>query len=360
MEGICEETLQPEIKRMRGILTQWQENALPNERGSFEYITLAAELFTMAKLTGIPVPIISPTCLNYETINDNGRRRPMIKKEMVWAWDYQHLLKGYVLLHEEIPYLLAMLNHAGVPIKYGLIAVDIGMSQSLFTDANPDSEGRTPQELQMYIESIVIDNVDTMTMLLNDGLEKQGLNTGVHFEAKVVRLSEIVENLEMSRGPNFMDAWSMWNSTLRSILDRQNDRWAGTLRRAVEQDGRYLRELWGFTEDEQVFQRVLDENFGLAAVIADFLHQFANEMFGLGLEHKGQIVMLDTIPGPGTPGYTEFGTYNWRHPLGEVRPPTPILRPCHNQVLFSKVAVEVPFLPKPLETMIVEAETFGF
>ena len=133
------------------------------------------------------------------------------------------------------------------------------------------------------------------------------------------------------------------------------------MRRAIDKDGRYLKDAWGMTDKLQVVTRVVDENFGLTSAIGDNLHEMMNALFATDLQDKGEVVMLDSIPGPQNPGHKEFYAYNLDHPEeGIHRPKTPILRPFHNLVLLSDFAREVPYLGKSSDVMMREANTFGF
>lgn len=349
--------------QIRCLLDTWGKQAPSTE--NFEYVELAVEKLVTAARTGKPVAIISPICANYETLRIHGKRHPTVHKEMILT--DKGLRRGYVLLHEEIPYRLRELSNLGIPIEYLIILVDYGMSKQLFSHLNPDSSGRTEEELREYIDQVVGDNVQTIRKLVTHGVASLNWEAENQPQIEVRRLTELVTQLRESLNFNFSDYWQSWNQLLRELYgnNTQNNRWASLIREAIKRDGRYLQEAWGITDPEEIKQRVIEDNFGLTAAFADCLHSFHNIVFAAQphhpqLHHKGDVIILDTIPGPSNPGHKEFHAYNLYHTDGTRRPPTPILRPFWNLVLLSHHAVEVPYLGKSLEKMRSEAEKFGF
>lgn len=338
----------PEIIRIQteALLNHWQAEALPSEK--FEHLKQAVEL--IAKADGQPLPIISPICANYETLKIEGKRRPTIHSDLVWNWTGHSLSlrKGYLLCHEEIPQRLKELNQvANIPINYLVVLVDYGMAETLFGPLNPDYH-RLPQNksIQQHINETLENNVSSIQTLINNGL------TNDQVKVTVARLSQLVN------GTNFESDWLNWNQKLRSLLGTANNHWAGLIRKEIKKEGAYYRYAWGYTTDEQIQERVINQQYGLVAVFSEWLHRLHNQVYRQNLKDKDSLIMLDTIPGPNNPAHSEFQAYNLPYPDGQTRVPTPILRPFHNLVLLSDPAVSVPYLSKSMEQMIEEANEF--
>ncbi len=344
---------------IEAVIQRWQKESLSKER--FEYPDQAVRILTQAAESGIPAPLVSPICANYETYQIDGVRRPTVHNEMVWDSSGYGLRRGYVLLHEELPSRLLDLNLLGIPFNLGIVLVDVGMSEQLFSPLNLDHRGRSAEELKEHIRLTTCRNVETITNLLSHGLSQRSFNGDIPMSTKVVKLTDIVAHPESKvQVDGFYHHWDWWNSQLRGIMAEGDNRWAGLLRTTVEADGSWLQYAWGgYTTREEIIQRVVDENFGLVAATGDHLQDFSNTLFGTKLTHKGDVVMLDTIPGPLNPGHKEFYAYNLDYPDGGSRPRTSILRPFHNLVLLSDGAVKVPYLGKSLETIADEASEYG-
>lgn len=348
----------PEYDRALELINSWEAQSLDSER--FEYKKVAARMIAEAMITGVPLALMSPICLNYETYRIRGQRRPTIHEDLIWTRDYRHLRKGYVLLHEEIPYRLSELNLLGVSINYLLVAVDLGMSEQLYTALNPSVQFVPVDELHAHIDNVANSNVATMAKLLNHGLQQQTINLGIPIQVKVLRLTTLVKSMKQMYGYDFISEWGRWNEALRRIVNTGNNRWGALIREAIRKDGCYLCEAWGYTTEDQVIERVVDENFGLTAAFAEAVHLFCACVYSCDIERRSQVVMLDTIPGPQNPGHKEFFAYNLAYPDGGERDVMGVLRPFHNLVLLSDIACKVPSLGIDPDLLIEQAEGFGY
>lgn len=245
-----------------------------------------------------------------------------------------------------------------------VVIVDLGMSNQLLTDQNPDFEMMRiteHEERKAHVESTVRKNRDSMLALLNHGLMCRNQLPTAQTNLVVEQLSDLVQLTGSHAGQQFDEHWTSWNHRLRRISQDDHNSWGGLIRRAIDKDGRYLQEAWGMSNHDDIVRRVIDENFGLAAAFGEWLHILVNTAFGTELQHKGEVIILDTIPGPQNPGHKEFYAYNLDNPeTHHARPKTPILRPFHNLVLLSSPAREVPYLQKSLGTMMSEANAYGF
>jgi len=259
------------------------------------------------------------------------------------------LRKGYVLCHEEIPYRLRELHQASQkPIDHLVILVDLGMADPLFTDLNPRVDELPPDiSLEDDIDQTLTRNTSTIHQLVTHGINAQDDSTSM-ITSKTIRLTQLVN-------ADFIQAWEEWNQLLKNCLKLQNNTWAGHIRRNLKKDAVYYQYAWGIDSEETLQKRVIDQAYGLTAVIGDWLPFLHNQAFNLHLESKQDLVMLDTIPGPKNPAHTEFIAYNADYPNGDERHKTPILRPFHNLVLLSDPAIKVPYLEKNMDTMIEEA-----
>ncbi|PIU74758.1 MAG: hypothetical protein COS76_04400 [Candidatus Portnoybacteria bacterium CG06_land_8_20_14_3_00_39_12] len=340
----------PEIIREQAalLLKRWQTEALPAEKT--EHLIQAVKVITDASQDNTAIPIISPICANYETLRIGGKRRPTIHSDLVWNWTGHSLSlrKGYLLCHEEIPHRLSKLQKiSGQTVNYLVVLVDYGMAETLFGPLNPDYY-RLPQNksIQQHIDETLENNVATIQTLINHGLANEQV------KVTVAKLSQLVS------GTNFESDWSNWNQKLRSLLKTPNNHWGGLIRREIKKERRYYEYAWGLTTEEQLFQRVIDQQYGLVAIFADWLHQFHNSVYSQGLKDKGSLLLLDTIPGPDNPAHSEFQAYNLDYPDGTERVKTPILRPFHNLVLLSDPAVSAPYLNKSLEQIMAEVNEF--
>ncbi|OGY21414.1 MAG: hypothetical protein A3A65_00065 [Candidatus Chisholmbacteria bacterium RIFCSPLOWO2_01_FULL_49_14] len=350
----------PEYREISAVLNRWQFESLKSER--FEYQDVATLQLSKARLTGQAVNIVTPICGNYETFRISGKRCPTIHTDLVWS--DKGLRRGYVLLHEEIPHRLTELCRLGIPIHYALVLIDLGVSDQLLSDQNPDPAMAKLNSLQarrQYLQEMLNLNVSTMRSLLTHGLEQHGNSGSTLLDVSVEKLTNLVGRMRVNGNQNLLEYWNGWNHRLRGTLIDPESHWGGLMRRAIDKDGRYLKDAWGMTDKLQVVTRVVDENFGLTSAIGDNLHEMMNALFATDLQDKGEVVMLDSIPGPQNPGHKEFYAYNLDHPEeGIHRPKTPILRPFHNLVLLSDFAREVPYLGKSSDVMMREANTFGF
>jgi len=329
-------------------MSRWQQEALPTEKA--KYLSQAVKVITTASQNNTAIPIISPICANYETVRIGTQRRPTIHKDLIWQWSNNSLLlrKGYLLCHEEIPFRLNQLNQlTGLPINYLVVLVDYGMAETLFGPLNPDFN-RLPvgKSISQHIDEVLENNVSQIKTFIHHGVHNDQI------KITVARLSQLVN------GTDFDSDWLNWNQKLRSLLNTPNNRWAGAIRREIVKESKYYRYAWGYTTDEQILQRVVDQQYSLVAVFADWLHRLHNSVYSQSLKDKGSLLMLDTIPGPNNPAHSEFQAYNLPYPNGQTRVPTPILRPFHNLVLLSDPAVSVPYLYKSMEQMIEEANDF--
>lgn len=327
------------------LISSWQQEALATEK--FEGLELAINVVTDSMEKGQAIPIISPICANYETIKIDDKRRPQIHNDMIW--NERGLRRGYLLCHEEIPHWLKQLQQvSGQPINYLVVLVDYGMAETLFGPLNPDYDrllkGAT---IQQYIDEVLNQNVATVQSLIN-----HGLNGNEKVSVTVSRLSKLAINTD------FDNLWHGWNQKLRALLGVPNNHWAGLIRREVKKENSYYRYAWGFTTEEQILQRVLDQQYGLVAAYGEWLPQLHNQVYSQNLPDKGSLLMLDTIPGPNNPAHSEFQAYNLPYPDGQRRTQTPILRPFHNLVLLSDPAIEVPYLNKYLDQIKEEADLF--
>lgn len=338
-------------ENVQQLMSRWQQEALPTEKA--KYLSQAVKVITTASQNNTAIPIISPICANYETIRIQGKRRPTIHSEMIWhdrGLTHCGLRRGYLLCHEEIPHRLKQLQQiSDQPINYLVVLVDYGMAETLFSQLNPDCDHLPPSKtIQQHIDETLEKNVATIQALITHDLSENKINVTVS------RLSKLVANT------NFETEWQAWNQNLRSLLLTPNNRWAGSIRREVKKEGKYYRYAWGYTTDEQILQRIIDQQYGLVAVFADWLHQLHNFVYSQSLKDKGSLLMLDTIPGPNNPAHSEFQAYNLAYPDGQIRIPTPILRPFHNLVLLSDPAIEVPYLNKSLDQIVKEANNYDF
>lgn len=326
------------------LILSWQQEALSTEIS--EVPELAIKVVTDSVEKGQALPIISPICANYETIRIGDKRRPQIHSDLIW--NDRGLRRGYLLCHEEIPHRLKQLKQvSGQPINYLVVVVDYGMAETLFTQLNPDY-GRLPENvtIEQYIDNVLDDNTAQIKGLVTHGLADDQI------KVTVARLSKLVN------GTDFDKHWQGWNQNLRVLQEVPNNRWGGLIRREIKKEGNYYRYAWGYTTDEQILERVVDQQYGLVATFGEWLHQLHNQVYGQNLPDKGSLLMLDTIPGPNNPAHSEFQAYNLPYPDGQKRAQTPILRPFHNLVLLSDPAVEVPYLNKPLGQISEEANLF--
>ena len=328
------------------LLSCWQQEALVTEKT--ENLDNAIKIIIDASQNNKVIPIISPICANYETIKLDGKRRPQIHNDMVWS--DRGLRRGYLLCHEEIPHRLKQLQQiSGQPLNYLVVLVDYGMAETLFGPLNLDYD-LLPQgtTIQQYIDEVLNENVAKVKYLIN-----HGLNGNDKIQVTVSRLSKLAANTD------FDNEWLAWNQKLRALLEVQNNQWAGLIRREVKKEGNYYRYAWGYTTDEQIQNRVIDQQYGLVATFGEWLHQLHNQVYSQNLQDKGSLIMLDTIPGPNNPAHSEFQAYNLPYPDGQKRALTPILRPFHNLVLLSDPAIEAPYLNKTLSQIKDEANLFN-
>lgn len=339
------EKSQPEIihQRVCQLIDNWQQQAMPKEK--FEYPLKAVDILTQDKDQSIP--IISMICANYETFTSNGKKRPTLHNEMVWT--DRGLRKGYVLCHEEIPARLLQLQQTSQrSINHLIVLVDQGMADTLYTDLNPRVAQLDNISIGEDINETLDQNSQTIQALLNDSL-----NPHPHIQTIVKRLTQIVSK-------DFFTHWSFWNQQLRACILESNNRWAGRIRKDLTKDARYYKEVWGLNDQPTLEKRVIDQQYGLTAVIGDWLHLMHNSVFQQSLESKSDLILLDTIPGPDNPAHSEFIAYNADAPDGTFRDKTPILRPFYNLVLLSDSAIEVPYLDKSLDDMQNEANELPF
>jgi len=330
------------------LFSKWGKEALPLEKS--ENVNRAVEIVLSCVASGKPIPIVSPICANYETYYIGGKPRPCLHNEMVWT--DRGLRRGYVLLHEEIPWRLEQLAFtAGVGINYLMILVDIGMAPTLFGPQNFDYD-RIPKGLSIdqHIERMLESNVKKIKELLAHGIEVRGISDRVKIAVR--RLTRIIDQ-------NFLNHWNSWNNFIYSCLASEEGDLK--LRRIIDSVMRnqsaYYRNVWGL-DKEGVEKRIIEQCFGLTAAVGDYFPFF----YGSCYEGPSQeVIMLDTIPGPKNPAHEEFIMYNYppTKPDGSPRLCLPILRPFLNLVLLSQPAVSIPG-GKSLEEMIDEANNYGF
>lgn len=333
------------IKTNAGLLLKrWQRESLPTEK--FEYPETAVEL--MVDSHHQPLSLISLMCANYETYKINGRKYPTLHRELIWH--ERGLRRGYVICHEEIPYRLVELQKATQkPINHLIVLVDQGMAETLFTPLNPRTQELNGVPLAEDIDQCLDQNTETIQKLLRHGLEAAGNSRQI--STNVVRLTRLATK-------EFYDQWNNWNQLLRQSISQTNHAWGGMIRRDLTKDARYYAETWGLETQEALYKRVIDQQYGLTAVIGDQLHLLHNSVFNQSLTSKSDLILLDAIPGPANPAHSEFIAYNLDRPGGGGRLKTPILRPFYNLVLFSDPAIEPTYLNKSLEQMIEEANEF--
>jgi hypothetical protein len=335
------ETQTPEAisEQARLLISRWRRESLKTER--FEHADRVVEI--IAKDVNQPLPVISLTCANYETYMMNGQRRPTLHRELIWT--DRGLRKGYVLCHEEIPVRQNQLQTVCQrPINHLIILVDLGMAETLLSPLNPRVAELNGAGIQEDIDQILNHNAQMMQRLIDSGSQNAQVVT------RVKRLTHLIPD-------SFYSQWKTWNQVLRQNLDK-NHFLSGKIRRDLEKDAAYYRYAWGLTSQEELYKRVIDQQYGLTGVIGDWLHIFYNQVFNGCLSSKADLIMLDTIPGPSNPAHGEFITYNADRPDGVIRPKTPIIRPFHNLVLLSDPAVIPPYINKPINQLIEEANEF--
>lgn len=319
----------------RLLISRWRREALKTEK--FENVDQAVAI--IADPVVQPLPIISLICANYETYMMNGQRRPTIHRELVWT--DRGLRKGGVLLHEEIPYRLNELQIVSQrPVNHLVVLIDLGMAETLFSPLNPRTMELAGASIEADIDETINDNAVTMQTLINSGLHNDQV------AVQVKRLTHLVPD-------DFYQEWDSWNQLLRQNLTQRNFL-SGRINQDLVKDAAYYKYAWGLTSQEELYKRVIDQQYGLAAVIGDYLSYLYNLAFQGTLGSKADLIMLDPIPGPNNPAHGEFIAYNVDRPDGKNRQKTPILRPFNNLVLLSDPAVEVPYLNKSLETIMTE------